>query len=629
MIWLFRWFMFSEMRKGIILLLGVTVSCAQYKIVDRLKSGEPVLGLSVSGDEREESDEIENVVDSVAGELPDGPIIMNAIRDSESGEMVATDIISASKITARFRNVPERGGYVTVGFDVNVPAALTRSAWKMELQPKLILQEDTIGLERLNITGAGYREAQLRGYQRYERFLSSIITDTSDFIRIGQLEIFLQRHFPETYAMKTDSSFVSDPMAENLFGVTQTEALLHYKKKWKEDRNERRMRSRDRMYARFVKDPIVSAGVRLDTVVRDGSGFIYRYTQSFRSRPGLKKAVVYLEGNLYEKGQMLLPVPRSDDMTYYISSLSSLADAAVKYRMIVLERTVCDNTKALIDFSQGKSDVDTLLSDNASELKRVRRCMDDVFSREDLVLDSLVISASCSPEGQYAFNERLAFSRSESVCRYVSSLVPERWKECLRVSCVPENWEQFRLLVRNDTLIGEAAVSRILSMTEDLSRPDDVEKRLSSLPQYRYLREKVYPKLRSVRFDFFLHRAGMVKDTVHTTEVDTVYMAGVQALKNLDYKRAVTLLRPYGDYNSALAFMSAEYNHSALDVLQRLDSENPKVCYLMAMVLSRLEQPKMAEAYFRRALQYDPYLRHRANLDPEMSRFVGKVEDEF
>ena len=29
---------------------------------------------------REESDEIENVVDSVAGELPDGPIIMNAIR---------------------------------------------------------------------------------------------------------------------------------------------------------------------------------------------------------------------------------------------------------------------------------------------------------------------------------------------------------------------------------------------------------------------------------------------------------------------------------------------------------------------------------------------------------------------
>ena len=166
-------------------------------------------------------------------------------------------------------------------------------------------------------------------------------------------------------------------------------------------------------------------------------------------------------------------------------------------------------------------------------------------------------------------------------------------------------------------------------MTEDLSRPDDVERKLATLPEYRYMREKIYPKLRSVKFDFFLHRAGMVKDTVHTTEVDTVYMAGVQALKDLDYKRAVALLRPYADYNSALAYMSAEYNHSALDVLQKLDDTDPRVCYLMAMVLSRLEQRSMAEAYFRRALQYDPYLRHRANLDPEMSRFVSALGDDY
>ena len=166
-------------------------------------------------------------------------------------------------------------------------------------------------------------------------------------------------------------------------------------------------------------------------------------------------------------------------------------------------------------------------------------------------------------------------------------------------------------------------------MTDDLRRPDEVESKLSALPEYRYMREKIYPKLRSVSFDFYLHRAGMVKDTVHTAEVDTVYMAGVQALRNLDYKRAVEHLRPYADYNSALAYMSAEYNHSALDVLQKLDDTDPKVCYLMAMVLSRLEQRDMAEAYFRRALMYDPYLRHRANLDPEMSGFVTGLEDEY
>jgi tetratricopeptide (TPR) repeat protein len=175
--------------------------------------------------------------------------------------------------------------------------------------------------------------------------------------------------------------------------------------------------------------------------------------------------------------------------------------------------------------------------------------------------------------------------------------------------------------------MGDKAVSEVLSIVKNMRQPDVAERRLSALPQYRYLREKIYPKLRSVSFDFHLHRAGMVKDTVHTTEVDTVYMAGVQALRDLDYKKAVTMLKPYGDYNSALAFVSAEYNHSALDVLQRLDDTDAKVCYLMAMVLSRLEQREMAEAYFKRALQYDPYLRHRANLDPEMSGFVSEIDD--
>ena len=609
-------------------LLISAASCTQYKVVQQLASGEVGVGLVVPDDDREEADAAEIIIDSLESGLPEGPIIMNAIRDSESGEMVATDVINASKVTARFRNVPERGGFVSIGFDVSVPAALTRSSWKLELRPKMVLQEDTLSLDNINITGTGYREAQLRGYQRYNRFIASIITDSADFVRIGQLEIFLQRHFPETYAMKTDSSFVSDPLAENLFGVTQRDALLHYRKKWKESRNERRKSNRSRMYARYVKDPIVSEGIRLDTVVTDGSGFIYRYVHRFKSRPHLKKAIVYLDGSLYEKGQELMPVPRSDDMTYYISSLSSLADASVKHRLIVLERVVYDNTKALLDFAQGRSEIDTLLSDNASELVRVEKCIDDVFTHEELVLDSLVISASCSPEGRYEANARLALARSESVCRYISEHVPVQWKDCLRVASVPENWEQLRLLVRNDTVMDAAAVRRILSMTENLDRPDEVEKRLSLLPQYRYLREKVYPKLRSVRFEFFLHRAGMQKDTVNTTEVDTVYMAGVQALRDLDYKRAVSLLRPYGDYNSALAFMSAEYNHSALDVLQRLDDKDPKVCYLIAMVLSRLEEADLAEAYFKKALQYDPHLRYRANLDPEMSKFVSKIEDD-
>lgn len=587
------------------------------------------MGLSVTDEKplEDETEDQEIQIDSIRGTLSDGPIIMNAIRDSETGEMVATDVISASKVTARFRNVAERAGYVSISFDVSVPSGMSDSQWQLKISPTMRIQQDTLSLEPIFITGTAYRAAQLKGYERYRAFLSSIITDPSDLMYLGQLEIFLERHYPETYAMKTDSTFISEPLAENLFGVTQRQALEHYQKHLKIRMNERRRSRVDKMYRKYVKDPIVTEGIRLDTVlVGDGGDFIYRYTHTFQSRPRLKKVAVALYGSLYQRGEMLMELPFPDELTFYISSLSTLADERPKYRMIVLERTVYDNTKALIDFRQGKSEVDTLLGDNASELRRIRRCIDDVVSREEFVLDSLVVVASCSPEGTYALNRKLSRARSKAMLEYIHEYVPDEWRDSLRTSELPENWAQLEKLVESDSLMSSEAKGKILETIRGVDAPDERDRKLSRMPEYKYLREKLYPQLRSVRFDFHLHRAGMVKDTVHTTELDTVYMAGVQALKELDYKKAVNILRPYDDYNSALAFMSADYNHSALDVLGRLDDTDAKVCYLKAMVLVRLGQKDEAMKYYELALAYDPYLEHRANLDPEMYALVNKYK---
>ena len=568
------------------------------------------------------------VIDSIRGTLSDGPIIMNAIKDTETGEMVATDVIRASRVVARFRNVAERGGLVSVSFDVIVPERMKDSRYQLKIWPFMVMAEDTVGLDPVYITGERYRSRQLRGYERYRAFLASIVSDTTDFIRMGQLDVFLARNFPETYAMKNDSSMVDDEVAESLFGLTQAEAAAHYTRQWQVRANERRKNMRGKMFARYVKDPLVVEGIRLDTVLTASSGdFIYRYVHTFRSRPKLRKVTVSLDGKLYEKGECIHEFPFPDELTFYISSLSTLVDDRPKYRMFVLERTVYDNTKAFIDFRQGSSVVDTLLGENASELRRVVRCIDDVVARDDLELDSLVIVASCSPEGSYSVNRKLSAARSEAVRRYIGRYVPEEWRDSLKASELPENWEQLRKLVANDTVMSASAKEKIAALIDGMKDPDRVEARIASMPEYRYLREKVYPKLRSVRFDFHMHRTGMLKDTVHTTELDTAYMAGIEALKSLDYKKAVSVLRPYDDYNAALAFMSADYNHSALDVLGRLDDTDPKVCYLKAMVLSRLGLHDEALKYYDLCLAYDPYMRHRANLDPEMHLLVKRREE--
>ena len=116
----------------------------------------------------------------------------------------------------------------------------------------------------------------------------------------------------------------------------------------------------------------------------------------------------------------------------------------------------------------------------------------------------------------------------------------------------------------------------------------------------------------------------MVKDTVHTTEIDEEYMEGLAAMKDLDYQKAVTILRPYRDYNAALALMAADYTYSSWDILQELPDDDAGVCYLKAVVLARLGQIDEALKYFEMCIGYDPYMEHRANLDPEMHVLLEK-----
>lgn len=605
----------------------LTLSCAVDRKLSGVRSGAVRADVSIPSDEeyRRAKEEMmrEMIVDTATAQTSGGPLIMNAIRDDETGEMVATDVIAASKVIARFRNVAERFGKVNIEFDITVPPEMLESAWKLELLPVMRMMGDSIELDAVHVTGRKYRDEQMRGYARYSRFISSIITDSADFVRIGQLEVFISRHFPEVFAMKHDSSYVSDREAENIFGVTLAQVQEHYTKSFLMSRNDRRIAGRDMMFRRYVKDPLVSAGLRLDTVLTSADGcFIYRYVQEVDSRPGLKRIELSMEGSLYESGRKICRLNSPEDLVFYISSLSTLVDPTPRYVMRILERTVYDNTRAILDFEQGKALIDTSLAENASELRRIRTAVDNVMALDEFVLDSITVTASCSPEGNYAFNSKLARSRSLAVVGLLREMMDGDCADRLLPYSIPENWEQLQLMAMHDSLISDVSKARLVRAAgmEDKDAAEDV---LKSLPEFRHIAEHIYPQLRTVRFGFYLHRRGMVKDTVHTTEIDTVYMAGVEAIRDLDYKKAVELLRPYHDYNTALAYLSAGYNHSALKDLEDLRIDSAGRDYLLAIVLSRLERKKEAADAFLRSVEKDPSMVFRANLDPELAEFVN------
>ena len=596
----------------------------------------------------------------------EGPIIMNAVRD-EDGNMVATDVLEAASVTARFRNVAERGGKVNIEFAVTVPQDMMDPQWQLRFYPQMYVLEDTVGLDPVLITGREYRNEQMRGYRRYEKFLRSIVTDSMEFVNLRLLEIFIERNIPALYAFRTDSTFVSDAEFASAFGVTEQQAIEHYTNRLAKSANERRKARKEERFRQYVKVPI-EQGFRLDTVMREINGdFRYVYSHTLASRPRLRKVDVVLSGEIYQEDVKIYDIPECEPLTYYISSLSAFVDGTERYMTKVIERKVSANTACYVEFEHDRYEVDESLGYNRDEIGRIKDNLAALIDHDEFEMDSIVVTASSSPEGTVAYNTRLTQRRSEAVAEYFrrfideyrdsvkvyegfvvdlagdprseSGMTGEEYPETsVRRSVAyaqddskedrygyqiqfiarndAENWRMLDALVAEDNSLSfDDKIAYIDACEiEDLDTREEV---LQKLGCYRHLREKVYPRLRTVRFDFYLHRKDMQKDTVHTTVIDSTYMTGVQAVRDRNYETAVTLLRPYQDYNSAVAFCALDYNASALAILERLPKTD-KVNYMLAIVYSRLGETEKAVRCYEEACRMNPGFVHRGNLDPEV-----------
>ena len=397
----------------------------QYEMVDQSREGDVVRPDTLV------------VQDAQGNEM----ILMKAIKD-ENGDMVATDVISAAVVEARFRNVAERHGKVDIAFQIRVPKEMQDEEWQLRFYPEMHIMEDTLHMDQVIITGAKYRKAQLRGYQQYEKFLASIVTDSTRFINMRQLELFIQRNIPDLYAFKVDSTEVADEHFNAIldtqvassfaseFGVTGREAIEHYTNTISKHRNARRWERRNEMFEKYVRVPIVHEGLRLDTVITAENGdFVYNYVQTIATRPKLRKVDVVLSGDIYKQDKRLYEIPATEPLTYYISSLSAFVDGTPRYKKQIISRRVQANTACYIDFEQGSAEIVEDLSHNQSEMGRIKENLATLIENREFDLDSIVVTASCSPEGTMPFNTRLSQRRSEAVSRYFDDFIREYREE--------------------------------------------------------------------------------------------------------------------------------------------------------------------------------------------------------
>ena len=580
------------------------------------------------------------------------------------GEVMAGEVLDAAVVTARFRNVAERHGRIDLEFDVIVPERMMDPRWKLRFDPDMFILSDSVRLEPVFITGSGYRKGQERGEALFARYLRGIVTDTTAFRWAWQLDLFLERNIPQVYAFARDTSMVDVDRFEAIreaeeraymsrTGVTVKEAVDHYTVWLLRHRNDRKISRIAKMRRRYIKDPIVREGMRLDTVIREVNGdFRYRYVQTVRTRPKLRKIDIVLSGEIYDSGRPVYAIPPCDPLTFYVSSVSALVSDEPRYLTKVISRKVEANTACYISFAAGKADIDEDMGNNRTETGRIKDNLRAIMADGRFDLDSICVTAFASPEGTVRANGRLSARRAEAAGKYFRNYLRHlqdslrfeagyaldlsadgrqegRMRSAYRARDIQfssrnggENWSMLDWLVESDTLLSPAEKADYASLSGAFPEdPDAREDALRARPFYRQLRERLYPYCRVVAFDFHMHRTGMLKDTVHTTVLDSVYMAGVQYIRDRDYDAALAILQEYRDYNCAIALLALDRNLSAMQILEGLE-RTPRVNYLLAILHSRRDDDQAAVQCYLDACAKDRSFVNRGNLDPEISRLI-------
>ncbi|WP_302581586.1 hypothetical protein [Alistipes shahii] len=473
------------------------------------------------------------------------------------GERVMALQIEQVTVVAKMRSIPERNGRVVLDFIVTLPKELLGKSRSVVITPILHKPDESVPLEDLVIRGGRFSLLQERDYWQYETYI--------------------ERFRPDTVG-------------------------------------------REAAFNRFVKFPYPE-DVRLDSLVESRSTVTYYYSQEVKTDETSKKMLVTLQGQVLAVDDSAYRLPPSDTLSYIVSSMLSFVDTVPRYRIRIVDKYLTVEDRNYIQFFVGDTRVVDTLGDNWRQLDKITGLMRQIVEQQEFWVDTITLTAASSPEGAYAFNDRLSQGRAAALKRYLVRRYGKSIDTMLSVQWVAEDWAELTNRIRTDReIINRDAILELIAAEKNPDRREQAI-RLRFPKEYAYIRSVIYPQLRAVNFRYSLRRKGMVKDTIHTTELDTAYARGVELLQKRKYAKALYILNDYNDRNTVVAHLSLDHNERAMELLATMPKDAVTE-YLRAIACSRLGRKEEGRRHFLEACRLDERMEYRGNLDPEIAELL-------
>ena len=512
---------------------------------------------------RERSQSQEQSQESPTPPTPSSPATSDSavvhLMDSEvvDGERVGALAIEEVTIVAKMRSLPERNGKVTIDFMIKIPKELLGRGSSVVITPCLHRLGGEESLQELTIRGITFDRLQRRDYWQYEKYINR---HPYDSVRVAEI------------------------------------------------------------FNRFVKFPR-HQDPRLDSLSEHRSHITYYYSQDVPTDKIEKRMLITIKGQVVGLDKSRYTTPPSDTLTYLVSSMLSFLDRSPRYRIKIIDKYKTIEDRHHIRFRVNETRLIDSLSNNGQELDDISVLLTQVIEQQEFHVDTITLTATASPEGGYAHNNQLAERRAESLRDYLVERCGNCVGEMLTVRWIAEDWTRLReLIIEDEEVPNGESIIKIIDSHEGLDSREMAIRRLHP-KVYSYIKKHLYPQLRGVNFKYNLRRVWMVKDTIHTTELDTSYARGVELLEGREYAKALYILHRYDDRNTVIAHLSMGHDGQALEMLQGLPTTAINE-YLRAIAHSRLGQKEQGRRLFESACRLDAKMRFRANLDPEIRELL-------
>ena len=194
--------------------------------------------------------------------------------------------------------------------------------------------------------------------------------------------------------------------------------------------------------------------------------------------------------------------------------------------------------------------------------------------REKLNIKNVEVAAYASPEGGFAYNEKLANKRQDVSEGYVKQQLKQtKLDAVIDAHYTAEDWEGFQQLVQASNIQDKDVILRVLSMYKD---PEEREKQIRNLSEgFRELADQILPELRRSRMIINYEVVGRSDDQIkqqfatdasQLNNEELLYAAALEndANKKEEIYKATTMYCPK-DYRAFNNLAALELNKGNID----------------------------------------------------------------